>query len=103
MSEPTYEQAMAALRLLALEYASIYVSTLTEDGYWDSTGNGRIELEINCNDYFCPASDAETVEWSEVIPLLEALLKLEMKERQNFLMQWVADKRGVPNKSFKSK
>jgi hypothetical protein len=61
-------------------------------------GDGTINLYINVNDYFAPASDAESLPHKDIPKLFEMY-----KENNGYdgVFQYVADKRGIPNKKWK--
>ena len=61
--------------------------------------NGKecLGLCININDYLIPCSDAESVTYDE-LPILYELYK---QRKYDGVAQFVADKRGVPNKHWR--
>ena len=50
-------------------------------------------LSVLINDYFVPASDAESVTYDE----LPTLFRLYLQRKHDGVAQFVADKRGIPN------
>ena len=54
-------------------------------------------LFININDYFVPAADSEPVTYDE----LPKLYEMYKEKKYDGVSQFVADKRGVPNISWK--
>jgi hypothetical protein len=64
-------------------------------------GDGTINLYINVNDYFAPASDAESLPHKDIPKLFE--MYRESKSDCNGVLQYVADKRGIPNKRWRDK
>ncbi len=62
-------------------------------------GDGTINLYININDYFAPAADAEN------LPTCDIAKFFEMYRRDGYdgVAQYVADKRGIPNKRWRDK
>lgn len=60
-------------------------------------GDGTINLYININDYFGPGSDAENLPTEDVAKLFE----MHRKDSFEGVAQYVADKRGIPNKHWK--
>jgi len=61
--------------------------------------NGKecLGLYVNINDYLVPCSDAESVTYDE-LPILYELYK---QRKYDGVAQFVADKRGVPNKHWR--
>ena len=62
-------------------------------------GDGTINLYINVNDYFAPASDAESLPSCDVAKLFD----MYRESGYDGVVQYVADKRGVPNKRWRDK
>jgi len=62
-------------------------------------GDGTINLYININDYFGPCSDAESLPSRDVAKLFE----MYKENGYNGVAQYVADKRGIPNKRWRDK
>jgi hypothetical protein len=61
--------------------------------------NGTINLYINVNDYFAPAADAESLSHIDIQKVFEMY-----KESGYYgIIQYVADKRGIPNKHWRDK
>ena len=60
-------------------------------------GKECLGLCININDYFGPGSDAESVTYDE----LPKLYDLYKQRQYDGVAQFVADKRGVPNKHWR--
>jgi len=60
-------------------------------------GNGTVNLYININDYFAPASDAESFPHKDIAKLFE----MYRESGYNGVAQYVADKRGINNKKWK--
>lgn len=60
-------------------------------------GSGKTTLYININDYFGPGSDAEDFPSKDIPKLFD----MYRKEGYDGVAQYVADKRGIPNKSWK--
>lgn len=60
-------------------------------------GSGKTTLYININDYFGPGSDAEDFPSKDIPKLFD----LYRKDGYNGVAQYVADKRGITNKSWK--
>lgn len=102
VSKPTYEELEYGLRLLSLE-GYFFSHTITADGHWDSSGKENLVIEINCNDYFEPAADCETVLWPDTKALFEKLSVLSSEDRGDAAMQYIADKRGIENKYWRKK
>lgn len=62
-------------------------------------GNGTVNLYININDYFAPASDAEKLPTKDIAKLFD----MYRKDGYNGIKQYVADKRGIENKHWRDK
>jgi hypothetical protein len=62
-------------------------------------GDGTINLYINVNDYFAPAADAESLPHKDIPKLFE----MYKENGYNGICQYVADKRGIPNKRWRDK
>lgn len=62
-------------------------------------GSGTVNLYININDYFAPAADAESLPHKDVPKLFD----MYRKDGYSGVSQYVADKRGVPNKRWREK
>lgn len=62
-------------------------------------GNNTVTLYINVNDYFGPGSDAESLPSKDVAKLFD----MYRKDGYNGVSQYVADKRGIPNKHWREK
>ena len=60
-------------------------------------GDGTVNLYININDYVAPAADAENLPTNEIPKLFE----MYRKDGYNGVAQYVADKRGIPNKRWR--
>ena len=60
-------------------------------------GDGTVNLYININDYFAPAADAENLPTNEIPKLFD----MYRKDSYNGVAQYVADKRGIPNKRWR--
>lgn len=60
-------------------------------------GDGTVNLYININDYFAPAADAENLPTKDIPKLFE----MYRKDGYNGVAQYVADKRGIPNKRWR--
>lgn len=60
-------------------------------------GDGTVNLYININDYFAPAADAENLPTKDIAKLFE----MYRKDGYNGVAQYVADKRGIPNKRWR--
>jgi hypothetical protein len=60
-------------------------------------GNGTVNLYINVNDYFVPAADAESFSHKDIAKLFD----MYKENGYNGVAQYVADKRGIPNKKWK--
>lgn len=60
-------------------------------------GNGTVNLYINVNDYFAPAADAESFSHKDIAKLFD----MYKENGYNGVAQYVADKRGIPNKKWK--
>ena len=56
-------------------------------------------LYVGVNDYFVPAADSEELPFKDIPKLFE----MYRKDGYNGVYQYVADKRGVPNKHWKDK
>ena len=62
-------------------------------------GNGTVNLYININDYFAPAADAENLPTKDIPKLFD----MYRKDSCDGVAQYVADKRGIPNKRWKDR
>jgi len=62
-------------------------------------GDGTVNLYININDYFAPAADAESLPDKDIAKLFE----MYRENGYNGVAQYVADKRGIPNKRWRDK
>lgn len=60
-------------------------------------GDGTVNLYININDYFAPAADAENIPTNEIPKLFD----MYRKDGYDGVAQYVADKRGIPNKRWR--
>jgi len=60
-------------------------------------GNGTVNLYINVNDYFVPGSDAESFSHKDIAKLFD----MYKENGYNGVAQYVADKRGIPNKKWR--
>ena len=89
--EPDYESMAAYL----LDAGILFVSSAI------SKHNGKdcLALYVLINDYFVPASDAESVTYDE----LPKLYELYKEKQWDGVSQFVADKRGIPNIYWKDK
>jgi hypothetical protein len=65
----------------------------------NSYDNNTATLYININDYFAPASDAEKLPHSDIPKLFE----MYRENKYDGVAQYVADKRGIPNKPWRDK
>jgi hypothetical protein len=83
--EPDYESMIAFL----LDEGILFVG--------NDYGDGTVNLYININDYFAPAADAENLPTSDIAKLFE----MYRKDGYNGVAQYVADKRGIPNKHWR--
>lgn len=83
--EPDYESMVAFL----LDESILFVG--------NNYGSGTVNLYININDYFAPAADAENIPTNEIPKLFE----MYRKDGYNGVAQYVADKRGIPNKRWR--
>ena len=62
-----------------------------------SDGNRAACLFVNINDYFAPAADSEDLPFSDIPKLFD----MYRKDGYNGVTQYVADKRGIPNKHWR--
>ena len=62
-------------------------------------GNGTVNLYININDYFAPAADAESFPHNDIPKLFD----MYRKDGYSGVAQYVADRRGIPNKHWRKK
>lgn len=62
-------------------------------------GDGTINLYININDYFAPDADAESLPSRDVAKLFD----MYRDSGYDGVAQYVADKRGIPNKKWREK
>ena len=62
-------------------------------------GDGTVNLYININDYFAPAADAESLPTKDIAKLFD----MYRKDGYNGVAKYVADKRGIENKHWRSK
>lgn len=60
---------------------------------------GQSVLAININDYFCPGADAEDLPYKDIPKLFD----MYKNDSFNGVAQYVADKRGIPNKNWREK
>ncbi len=89
--EPDYESMAAYL----LDEGVLFVTTAIDR----CTQKECLGLYVLINDYFVPASDAESVTYDELPKLFEMY-----KEKQwNGVSKFVADKRGIPDLSWRDK
>jgi hypothetical protein len=65
----------------------------------NSYDNNTATLYININDYFAPAADAEKLPHSDIPKLFE----MYRENKYDGVAQYVADKRGIPNKRWRDK
>lgn len=65
----------------------------------NDNGSGTVNLYINVNDYFAPAADAESLPHKDISKLFE----MYKENGYDGICQYVADKRGVPNKHWRDK
>lgn len=56
-------------------------------------------LYVNCNDYFIPAADAESISYSEI----QILFELIKEKGESSVYEFVANKRKIPNKHWREK
>lgn len=56
-------------------------------------------LYVNCNDYFVPAADAESISYSEI----QILFELVVAKGEIAVYEFVANKRNIPNKHWREK
>jgi hypothetical protein len=89
--EPDYESMAAYL----LDEGVLFVSSAI------SKHNGKdcLALYVLINDYFVPASDAESVTYDE----LPKLFEMFKEKRWDGVSQFVADKRGIPDLHWRDK
>jgi hypothetical protein len=87
--EPDYESMCAYL----LDESILFVTSAVDK----CDKQECIGLFININDYFVPASDAESVTYDE----LPKLYDLYKSRKYDGVSQFVADKRGIPNICWK--
>lgn len=87
--EPDYESMAAYL----LDESILFVTSAVDK----CDKQECIGLFININDYFVPASDAESVTYDE----LPKLYDLYKSRKYDGVSQFVADKRGIPNICWK--
>jgi len=87
--EPDYESMCAYL----LDESILFVGSAIDKCYKQEC----TVLFININDYFVPASDAESVTYDE----LPKLYDLYKSRKYDGVSQFVADKRGIPNICWK--
>ena len=86
--EPDYESMAAFL----LDEGVVYLSAMR-----DAENNKGAYLCININDHFHPAADSEDLPWEDIPKLFD----MYRKDGYNGVAQYVADKRGIPNKYWK--
>jgi hypothetical protein len=79
-----------------LDESIVYLSQM-----FDKDNNEGTYLCININDYFGPGSDAEDLGWRDIPKLFE--MYRQSKSDCNGVLQYVADKRGIPNKKWRDK
>ena len=89
--EPDYESMAAYL----LDEGVLFVTSAI------SKHNGKdcLALYVLINDYFVPASDAESVTYNE----LPKLYELYKQKQWDGVSQFVADKRGIPDLHWRDK
>jgi hypothetical protein len=63
----------------------------------NDNGSGTVNLYINVNDYFAPAADAESFPHKDIAKLFD----MYKESGYNGIAQYVADKRGIPNKRWR--
>lgn len=85
---PDYESMAAYL----LDESIVYLSQM-----FDKDNNEGTYLCININDYFGPGSDAEDLGWRDIPKLFD----MYKENGYNGVAQYVADKRGIPNKHWR--
>ena len=83
--EPDYESMAAYL----LDEGVLFVTTAIDR----CTQKECLGLYVLINDYFVPASDAESVTYDE----LPKLYDMYKEKKHDGVSQFVADKRGIPN------
>jgi hypothetical protein len=83
--EPDYESMAAYL----LDEGILFVSSAIDR----CTQKECLGLCVLINDYFVPASDAESITYSE----LPKLYEMYKEKKHDGVSQFVADKRGIPN------
>lgn len=88
--EPDYESMCAYLLDESILFVGVAVAKY--DGDKECVG-----LFININDYFGPGSDSEVVTCNE----LPKLYDMYTSRKYDGVSQFVADKRGIPNISWK--
>ena len=88
--EPDYESMTAFL----LDKGIVHLSEGTSCNHESAAC-----LFINVNDYFVPAADGEDLPFSDIPKLFDMC----RKDGYNGVYQYVADKRGVPNKHWRDK
>ena len=89
--EPDYESMAAYL----LDEGVLFVTTAIDR----CTQKECLGLCVLINDYFVPASDAESITYNE----LPKLYELYKEKQWDGVSQFVADKRGIPNIYWKDK
>lgn len=88
--EPDYESMAAFL----LDEGIVHLSFGTSPD-----GDKAACLYVLINDYFVPAADGEDLPFSDIPKLFD----MYQKDGYNGVTQYVADKRGIPNKHWRSK
>lgn len=85
---PNYESMTAYL----IDMGIVHLSQI-----WDADNNEGTYLRINVNDYFVPAADSEDLPLEDIPKLFD----MYRKDGYNGVTQYVADKRGIPNKRWR--
>lgn len=88
--EPAYESMAAYLIDMGIVHLGCGTSCNHEDAAC---------LFININDYFHPAADSEDLPLEDIPKLFD----MYRKDGYNGVTQYVADKRGIPNKLWRDK
>ena len=87
---PDHESMAAYL----LDEGIVYLSQM-----FDKDNNEGAYLCININDYFAPCADSEDLPWRDIPKLFD----MYRKDGYSGVAQYVADKRGIPNKKWRDK
>lgn len=92
-------EEVAALRAENERYAAVMRLCADDVVTCYPTDDGTVKVAVNLNDYFVPASDGEEIEMADA-PTLVALMD---QGGWQAIYQWVADRRGVPNRHWRLK